>query len=1033
MAMAAQKMEPVLPGTPSVSDERDIGEFEQPGQSNALGSKGRRASATQHLEDLQSLKIETMRGMAKTVKYSRGESICTCKVAYFTTKQLLNISAEKMPKLRQALEIQEPKLVIRLFPCLRGRSYWNRFPKRNPSNPTYSPPELSDADEDRVEQELNLIAKEVLLPLAVRSHALVVGVSACALMNAFANVCGPIQRRYGDKCPFRMICLEHACHLHMAVKSYDGVERAIWNETPEWRRSDANIRKALEAMFGADPGQWPRQQLLPGCEQYVIYQSLGDPDDCTIDFRAGNRFSDMFVSSLSTFLPAIGIWTYGDRDLHLVGQVAEHVSDGMPLLLLNSRASTFKLRSEDGSLVRETVRELPPFLCNSQGKLQEYWNHCHDLCNSLRNETLAEYSQNLLQIAAALMGQSKADAYTASALACLKMAVVKQREGQGSREDSKMWLCNAVEAAVVDRTYSAAIDAMGLDDDGVALQEEELSQVVQFFLNYVGVQDSLIAQIATKGCHDALDQLKQAESFEDLEAIWDKQIPTLMVTLEHSLHSPSISWKLQGSQGRQELELLDIQKDDASMRICINRKLQGAVEFEDVHSKLIDNIKFCLERNAKYDQSRHNVKSFASNKEKWHTVYMILKSSNVFSCGSHEYSTLRAELEELASADHLPQNNTLQALILLRYAWTLSDLFDAQSRQSKLMSKLTYFMLLFLSTAVVVVTATPGMAEVTGEVRKYLVLALGLASGSLAAWTSFANPVKRWHKLRACSQMLQTEIWKFRTRIGDYDLTDIDRVSRIEAVQRAETRFRERIEDIQQTLLDTGIVVVNVFSAATISDEVCVKLQGSPEEVKNRMIARSKLQGFKSHCKHHQYRGAENKNLQGPKDGEDSFHAPVRPDEYITWRVSPLLAFYQKRFPVYGWIRLLLHAAFIICSITTSVLAAANLESWTALVVSISAALGSWQEFIRVGEKLDRYATIIQRLTLLMLWWQSLPDVDKANSRNIQMLVESGEGAVAEENSAWLSDARATKKMLHATHGSKLRPRTELQRVEVKS
>lgn len=63
----------------------------------------------------------------------------------------------------------------------------------------------------------------------------------------------------------------------------------------------------------------------------------------------------------------------------------------------------------------------------------------------------------------------------------------------------------------------------------------------------------------------------------------------------------------------------------------------------------------------------------------------------------------------------------------------------------RLMSKLAYFMLLFLSTAVVVVTATPGM-EATGEVRKYLVLALGLASGSLAAWTSFTNPVKRWHK-----------------------------------------------------------------------------------------------------------------------------------------------------------------------------------------------------------------------------------------------------------------------------------------------
>ena len=290
----------VLPGVPArvptVLDEiPDFGDSDADEILEPKPEQPKRASTEQHLADLQSLKIETMRGMAKTVKYSRGESTCTCKVAYFTTTQLLDISAEKMPKLRRALEIQEPKLVIRLFPSLRGRSYWNRFPKRNLSNPTYSPPELSDADEERVEQELNLIAKEVLLPLAVRSHALVVGVSACALMNAFANVCGPIQRRYGDKCPFRMICFEHAYHLHMAVESYDGVERAIWNVTPEWQRSDYNIREALGGMFGADQSQWPRQQLLPGCAQYVIYESLAlDQNNCRMDLRAGNRFSDTF-------------------------------------------------------------------------------------------------------------------------------------------------------------------------------------------------------------------------------------------------------------------------------------------------------------------------------------------------------------------------------------------------------------------------------------------------------------------------------------------------------------------------------------------------------------------------------------------------------------------------------------------------------------------------------------------------------------------------------------------------------------------
>ena len=188
------------------------------------------------------------------------------------------------------------------------------------------------------------------------------------------------------------------------------------------------------------------------------------------------------------------------------------------------------------------------------------------------------------------------------------------------------------------------------------------------------------------------------------EASWQKQIPFLMLTLEHSLPpSKNINWTVPWSQGGRDLDLLDIKQDKdgphESTRVCINRELQGAVEFKEVQSKLMDNINICLERNAKYDQSRHNVKSLASNKEKWHTVYMILKSSSVFSCGSNEYSKLRAKIEEMACADRLPHNNTLQALVLLRYAWTLSDLFDAQSRLSKLLGASIALQNSYFSTA----------------------------------------------------------------------------------------------------------------------------------------------------------------------------------------------------------------------------------------------------------------------------------------------------------------------------------------------
>lgn len=60
---------------------------------------------------------------------------------------------------------------------------------------------------------------------------------------------------------------------------------------------------------------------------------------------------------------------------------------------------------------------------------------------------------------------------------------VQDRGGQGNREDSRMWLCSAVEAAMLDHTYNSIDyklegDAIDVDDDGVTPQEEELSPLV---------------------------------------------------------------------------------------------------------------------------------------------------------------------------------------------------------------------------------------------------------------------------------------------------------------------------------------------------------------------------------------------------------------------------------------------------------------------------------------------------------------------------------------------------------------------------
>ncbi|CAE7348001.1 unnamed protein product [Symbiodinium sp. CCMP2592] len=136
-----------------------------------------------------------------------------------------------------------------------------------------------------------------------------------------------------------------------------------------------------------------------------------------------------------------------------------------------------------------------------------------------------------------------------------------------------------------------------------------------------------------------------------------------------------------------------------------------------------------------------------------------------------------------------------------------------------------------------------------------------------------------------------------------------------------------------------------------------------------------------AHFKQKQYQ-KEQKSEALPTGKEDSHHAPASPHhDYITWRLSPLLKFYPDRIPVYMWRRGSGCALFMIATVLAAVLCAADLTNWRAIVLSISSALGSWQEFTCVDKKLQREGTVLATLHNLMLWCQPLPDVDKEFGR----------------------------------------------------
>ena len=74
-----------------------------------------------------------------------------------------------------------------------------------------------------------------------------------------------------------------------------------------------------------------------------------------------------------------------------------------------------------------------------------------------------------------------------------------------------------------------------------------------------------------------------------------------------------------------------------------------------------------------------------------------------------------------------------------------------------------------------------------------------------------------------------------------------------------------------------------------------------------------------------------------------------------------------------------------------------------AIISAVTAAISVWMEFHSTSQKLKRYNETILGLKNVLLWWDSLNSVEKANPLNIDKLVEMAEALINQERGAWLS------------------------------
>ena len=120
-----------------------------------------------------------------------------------------------------------------------------------------------------------------------------------------------------------------------------------------------------------------------------------------------------------------------------------------------------------------------------------------------------------------------------------------------------------------------------------------------------------------------------------------------------------------------------------------------------------------------------------------------------------------------------------------------------------------------------------------------------------------------------------------------------------------------------------------------------------------------------------------------------------------------MLGFYTRRIPKYSEHGFMLKLVILLFGVAASVLAHYDVLAWVMASTAAASGFTSWAEFSEDAYKVERYTSAVNRLSMLLSWWSSLGEVEKASPINISYLVQTGELIITNEQQAWQSTAGA--------------------------
>ena len=266
---------------------------------------------------------------------------------------------------------------------------------------------------------------------------------------------------------------------------------------------------------------------------------------------------------------------------------------------------------------------------------------------------------------------------------------------------------------------------------------------------------------------------------------------------------------------------------------------------------------------------------------------------------------------------------------------------------------------------------------------RYPIIVIPIVTAILLAYYNKFRPANKWILLRGSAEAIKREIYRYRSRTGDYSKDRLTTNSRDDV-------FNERLEPVSRRLMQTDV------------NHGALKAYDGPLPPKE--VAQNNDDGF-------------------------SF---LTPERYIELRLEDQLKYYSSKTPKLEKQVKQMQVAILVAGGVGTLLAAVHAELWVALTTALATALTTSIASRQLDETLVRYNQSAADLANVRDWWTKLSPAAKRNPKNIDQLVEVTEKVLETELSGWvqrmenaLAQLKAEEEKGEESGGDKSQPKNE--------